>query len=75
MAYFQTENPNLGKFWKVLQWKLCIGIFIAILSMYVFIDILLSFGIFFPILVCCNEKNLATLVFPTILEQADQSMD
>jgi hypothetical protein len=26
-------------------------------------------------LVCCNEKNLATLVFPTILEQADQSMD
>jgi hypothetical protein len=31
MVYFQTENPNLGKFWKVLQWKM-FGIFRAILS-------------------------------------------
>jgi hypothetical protein len=22
MVYFQTKNPNLGKFWRVLQWKL-----------------------------------------------------
>jgi sulfite exporter TauE/SafE len=22
MAYFQTKNPNLGKFWRVLQWKM-----------------------------------------------------
>jgi hypothetical protein len=22
MVYFQTKNPNLGKFWKVLQWKM-----------------------------------------------------
>jgi hypothetical protein len=21
MVYFQTENPNLGKVWRVLQWK------------------------------------------------------
>jgi hypothetical protein len=21
MAYFQTKNPNLGKFWMVLEWK------------------------------------------------------
>jgi hypothetical protein len=21
MVYFQTKNPNLGKFWSVLQWK------------------------------------------------------
>jgi hypothetical protein len=21
MVYFQTKNPDLGKFWKVLQWK------------------------------------------------------
>jgi hypothetical protein len=20
MAYFQTQNTNLGKFWRVLQW-------------------------------------------------------
>jgi hypothetical protein len=22
MAYFQTKNPNLGKFWRLLQWKM-----------------------------------------------------
>jgi hypothetical protein len=22
MVYFQTKNPNLGKFWRVLQWKM-----------------------------------------------------
>jgi hypothetical protein len=22
MAYFQTKNPDLGKFWRLLQWKL-----------------------------------------------------
>jgi hypothetical protein len=21
MVYFQTENPNLGKFWRALEWK------------------------------------------------------
>jgi hypothetical protein len=31
MVHFQTKNPNLGKFWKVLQWKM-FGIFRAILS-------------------------------------------
>jgi hypothetical protein len=31
MVYFQTKNTNLGKFWKVLQWKM-FGIFRAIMS-------------------------------------------
>jgi hypothetical protein len=22
MAYFQTKHPDLGKFWRVLQWKM-----------------------------------------------------
>jgi hypothetical protein len=22
MVYFQTENPNLGKFWRALEWKM-----------------------------------------------------
>jgi hypothetical protein len=22
MAYLQTKNPNFGKFWRVLQWKM-----------------------------------------------------
>jgi hypothetical protein len=24
MAYFQTKNPTLGKFWRVLQWKMLV---------------------------------------------------
>jgi hypothetical protein len=24
MAYFQTINPNIGKFWRVLQWKMLV---------------------------------------------------
>jgi hypothetical protein len=29
MAYFQTKNPNLSNFFRVLQWKIHIGIFYA----------------------------------------------
>jgi hypothetical protein len=21
MVYFQTQNPNLGRFWRALEWK------------------------------------------------------
>jgi hypothetical protein len=24
MAYFQTQNPNLGKFYRVLRWKMLV---------------------------------------------------
>jgi hypothetical protein len=24
MVYFQTKNPNLGKFWRALDWKMMI---------------------------------------------------
>jgi hypothetical protein len=24
MAYFQTKNPNLGTFWRFLQWKMLV---------------------------------------------------
>jgi hypothetical protein len=24
MSYFQTKNPDLGKFWRVLQWKVLV---------------------------------------------------
>jgi hypothetical protein len=39
MAHFQTKNPNLGKFWCPLQWKVLVN-FMAIWS------ILRPFGIF-----------------------------
>jgi hypothetical protein len=54
MAYFQTQNPSLGNFYSVLQWAMLVY-FTAIC------DILLQCPIF-PVLECCNKKNLATLV-------------
>jgi hypothetical protein len=68
MVYFQTKNPNLGKFWRVLQWQdICtlwtFGIFYSQLLYFMAIwYILWLFGIYFPVLVCCIEKNLETLI-------------
>jgi hypothetical protein len=44
MVYFETKNSNLGKFWRVLQWKM-LAYFVAIW----FWSILWPFGIF-----CCH---------------------
>jgi hypothetical protein len=65
MAYFQTKNSNLGKFWWVFQWKGLVY-FMALFSAVWFI--LWSFGtfygylVYFSVLVCCTKKNLATLL-------------
>jgi hypothetical protein len=45
IVYFQTKNPNLGKFWSVLQWKMLVN-FTA------FWSLLRPFGIFYAHLVC-----------------------
>jgi hypothetical protein len=70
MVCFQTKNPNLGKFWIALYWKMLIY-FMAICN------ISMTFGVFkdhtygtfcvhlvhfFPILVSYTKKNLATLI-------------
>jgi hypothetical protein len=46
MVCFQTKNPNLGKFWRVLQWKMLVYFMDtwSILRSFV-IGILLTFGI------------------------------
>jgi hypothetical protein len=40
MVYFQTKNPNLGKFWRTLDWKM-LTYFMAICTT------LQTFGIFY----------------------------
>jgi hypothetical protein len=52
---FQTKNPNLGKFWRVLLWKILVY-FMTIWSMYFtllekFGNILWPFSIFYGHLV------------------------
>jgi uncharacterized membrane protein HdeD (DUF308 family) len=65
MVYFQTKHPNLGKFWKSLQWKIVSAI-LSILPPYVlFYGNLVTLVViweFLPVWVCCTEKNLATLL-------------
>jgi hypothetical protein len=62
MVHFHTKNLNLGRFWSVLQRKMSVN-FNAIWSILWPFDIFCGhFGIFFPVLVCCTKKNLATLL-------------
>jgi hypothetical protein len=74
MVYFQTKNPNLGKFWRVLQWKMLVY-FMNILSLVRSFDtfngylvFLWQVGMFFSVLVYCINKNLATMVGSTFEE-------
>jgi hypothetical protein len=56
MVYFQTKNRNLGKFRKVLQWKMLV-FFVP----FWYSGHLVVIWYMFPVLVYCTEKNLATL--------------
>jgi hypothetical protein len=65
--YFQTKNPNLGKSWRILQWKILVY-FMAIWSIFcpfcIFYGTLVYFVVIwyiFSVLVYCINKNLATL--------------
>jgi hypothetical protein len=49
MVYFQTKNLNLGKFWRVFQWK----VLVYVMAIWY---ILWSIGIFFTVFVCCTKK-------------------
>jgi hypothetical protein len=67
MVSFQTKNPNLDKFWRALDRKMLMyfmTIWNILQTLRYFMTIwytLYSFGTFFPVLVSCNKKNLATL--------------
>jgi hypothetical protein len=77
---FSKPNPNLGKFLRALYWTMFVGVLYCYLVYFTaFGYILLPFGIFygnleyfFPGLVCCTKKNLATLV-TTCLEVSQHS--
>jgi hypothetical protein len=46
MVCFQTKNPNLGKFWRVLQWKMLVHVFYGhLVNFTVFCYILWTFAI------------------------------
>jgi hypothetical protein len=51
MAYFQTKNSNLGKFWKVFQWIDLVQFVANYIYFTTIWYILWSFGIFLVFLV------------------------
>jgi hypothetical protein len=67
MVCFRTKNPNLGQFWRALDWKngyilWPFEVFYGHLGYFMTIwYILCSFGTFLPVLVSWAKKNLATL--------------
>jgi hypothetical protein len=67
MFYFQTKNPNLGKFWRALEWKMLVH-FMTIWNILRPFDVIngrlvwfVVIWYIFPVLVCLDTKNLATL--------------
>jgi hypothetical protein len=49
MVYFQTKNPNLGNFGKVLQWKMLVY-FMAILSIFLLFGALYDYLPYFMVI-------------------------
>jgi hypothetical protein len=67
MVFFQTKNPNVGKFWRALDWKTLVYFMVIWNSLrpfgifYCHLLKLWELGIFLTVLVNCAKKNLATL--------------
>jgi hypothetical protein len=64
MVYFLTKNPNLGDFLRILRLKMLVylrDIWSILQPFGIRYEHLVHFGIFFPVLVFCTKKNLATL--------------
>jgi hypothetical protein len=64
VVYFQTKNPNLGKFCRAMQWKMAVWYLLRPFGIFgCHFDIFYGhFGIFSPVLVSRTKKNLATLI-------------
>jgi hypothetical protein len=68
MVYFQTKNPDLGTFWRILQKKRLVysmAVWNILGSFGKFcghLVILWQFGIFPRVLVYCAKKNLTILI-------------
>jgi hypothetical protein len=61
MVCFQTKNPNFGKLWRVLQWKMMVYFIDTRSISRSFVIFYGHLVVYFPVLVFCTKKNLATL--------------
>jgi hypothetical protein len=57
MLYFQTKNPDLGKFWRTLELKMLVY-FMTVWNIFGnLVGIMYGFGILFPFLVCLGHEK------------------
>jgi hypothetical protein len=86
MVYFQTKNSNFDFFgrpcngWKVLEYIMAIWyiswIFGIFCDYFEYLNILWSFfGIFFPVLVCCDKKSGNPDLTVQIFRQIESTRD
>jgi hypothetical protein len=54
--YFQTKNPNLGKIWRALEWKM-LSYFITIWYKLWPFGVVCSHFVYFPVLVCLDQEK------------------
>jgi hypothetical protein len=62
MVSFQTKRPNLGIFWRTLEWKLLLYILVILWPLGTSYGYFVAIWYIFPRLVSCTKKNLATLL-------------
>jgi hypothetical protein len=65
MAFYQTKNPTLGKFWRVLQWKMLVY-YLAIWSLYGSLVYFVFMWYTFSHFGVLYRENLATLIVCTV---------
>jgi hypothetical protein len=79
MVYFKTKNPNLGIFWRALEWKMWyiirpFGIIYDHLVYVIFgrlVQFVIIWQTYFPFWYVWNKNNLATLVSSKLSAEAN----
>jgi hypothetical protein len=54
---FQTKNPNLGKFWRALEWKMLVYFMVIWYILWPFGNIVVIWYIFHRFGILCQEKS------------------
>jgi hypothetical protein len=63
MVYFQTKNPNLGKFWRAFEWKMLVYNHLEYFTAIWYNS--------WPFGIVRTKKNLATLVWTSLENTAN----
>jgi uncharacterized membrane protein YkvI len=57
MVCFQTKNPNLGKFWRALEWKMVVCFMVIWYILWQFGNVVVIWYIFPCFGIFCQEKS------------------